>query len=119
MMIWRGGFIYQAKVTVSNSSSNIVEIIKQCYSKKRLVSSEFDHLELQGGSTLLSKLSPFILGPESWLHHKINIDIQAIDDSKEIGIRYYCDTYLVILLFRISFQKEVRKLRQLLKTRIA
>ena len=118
MMIWRGGFTYQSKATISNSSSDIIEIIKECYSKKRLVSSEFDHLEFEGGSTLLSKLAPLILSSASWLHHKIDIHIQAIDDSKEIDIRYYCDTCLVILLFRISFQKEVKKLRQLLKTKI-
>ena len=109
MIIWKNGFRYESKLHSNKKPSEILQILKQNFTSKTIVKESENDISFEGGYRWVSKyLSAFILGPERWLYHTVDINIS---NDGEIALSYEIKGYLMMLIYKISFQKEVKKLQ--------
>lgn len=115
LFVWRSGLQYSTEFRCVVSLEDVRRRTMEFYSRKRLVAEESNRLVFEGGKKFLSKASPFLPGLETWLFHRISIELP---DSGEpvMRIEYDAECSFVVCFPRISFQKEARNLEAFVNT---
>ena len=112
MFIWKGGFRYKNTLRTAKTRSDCFEVIKKYFTNKTLIKDEQDRMLFSGGHNWVSKyISPFMIGPESWLAHEI--EVKHIE-GEGVHFQYTAKCYFVLLILKVTYQKEMSRIGTIL-----